>query len=109
MPWTMLAATRAFIFAAAGEDAREQGEEGAAEAEEHVGAEAGCLVAPLALEADETAAEAGHEEALDGAAREQKLVERAEVVGRQKNGVHGFAMVAPAAQGQAGQGGVVDL
>ena len=56
--------------AVTGEDAGEDGEEGAAEAKEHVDAEAGGLMAPLPLETDEAAEEAGHEEALDRAGRE---------------------------------------
>ena len=80
MPWTMLAATRPLSgLPSPARTAERRVKKGAAEAEEHVGADAGGLVTPLALEADDAAEETGHQETLDGSGGEDHLVEFAEV------------------------------
>ncbi len=64
-----------------GQESGEHGEKRRAHADHHVGAQAGGLVAPLALEADDSAHAAGHQQACDRALGDEHLVKRAEVDG----------------------------
>ena len=67
--------------------------EGAAEGDEEVGADAGGLGFPLALDANDGAEDAGHEEALDGVVADDDLLEVAEVEGKGEEGGRGCGQV----------------